>query len=195
MKNYARDIAAGQTLARWMHDNDYSDGMLAREISRSAATVATWRKGTRPNPREREWLAVKLGWSWDDPPGWDPSTATPADPVVPASTTPNIEGLLLVKRALSGTEVIDPSTSLGRLVTSCCLELVEAALDKHLKRHAASRELHEVYTLVLGHKDPAAILSFLRAHGTVSDEVLSSVERVFNRQNLDDSLSQDVAEA
>lgn len=70
-KNIERDLQAGRALAAWMKVNGYTDKKLGQEASMSEPTVATWRKGTRPTGRAREWLADRVGWEWDDPPGAD----------------------------------------------------------------------------------------------------------------------------
>lgn len=229
-KDKDRDLAAGRALTLWMKANGYSDSRLAREIQRSTPAVATWRKGTRPMPRERAWLEQKLGWNWDTPPGEDyvPSTVNvevPPAPVPGVAAAPpktirrraakaaeapaaeakaeaapkarakarrpeaaaaitekmlepgSIEGLLLARTVIGEHRPLDPANPTDSIALSVFADLVEAEVTRRGKSNRTVREVIEVRQLVLGHRNPAECLAFLRAHTKYSAEVLDMAAR------------------
>lgn len=184
-KNPERDQAAGRALTKWMRANGYSDSRLAREVQRSVPAVATWRKGTRPMKRERDWLAQKLGWEWDNPPGCDYAPGSVSRAQVPTTTeitapmldATSIEAILLAQSVVSSGQPLDPNDPVGGFVLQVLRDILTETVETRTRQDRVSQDVVTVRNMVLDHRDPKGLLQLLRERNAFPSTTLDMVER------------------
>lgn len=156
VKDLVRDQAAGAALTALMLERGWTDSQMSQALGACSAscTVATWRKGCRPNRVARERLLSVLGFDWDA--GGSSFQALGPEVGEPAEGEDTYALAKLLELQMGLRTALESRDALEYAIRMLERQVVEGGVLVQFLTRA-----RELWPLVSGHRDPAEALRIL----------------------------------